>query len=395
MVIMSLSQVHTVRLDRVHEIHQIFAGRKTFREEYFVKSRILPSFLVAASLLALSNGPASAATCTATNFEVDGINMTAAQINPPGTFSAVLDATGCNIGIFYDHAGSGAKVNGASISGANYFGVVVDGDAGSVDIDVKNSTIQNIGDTPQNGTQHGNGIFYMNASNNPALDDSRTCNSTTNSVTGTISGNTVNTYQKNGITVKCPGVSVAINNNEVTGAGEAPLSAQIAQNGIEVGIGASAGVSGNAIADNEYTGPNGASSSGILVFGGAGEGGALTVGVQISGNKESDNDVGIFSVNCNDADCVTAPTTPTNNHMAGNSLVNNEISNVSGCGGVQGYQAGISELGNGDKITGNHISGVGYTTNNHTCGDASIAAVFDIDTTGSTGAKIHGNHPQP
>lgn len=227
------------------------------------------------------------------------------------------------------------------------------------------------------------------------MDDSRTCNSNINNVTGSISGNTVNTYQKNGITVKCPGVSVSINNNDVTGAGEAALSAQIAQNGIEVGLGASAGVSGNEVDDNEYTGPNGASSSGILVFGGAGFTGALTVGVQVSGNKESDNDVGIYSVNCNDADCVTAPATPTNNHVAGNSLVNNEVSNVSGCGGGQGYQAGISELGNGDKITGNHISGVGYTTNGQTCGSGPIAAVFDIDTTGSAGAKIHGNHPQP
>lgn len=100
-------------------------------------TKVFRSTLMTLGILALGVSGVHAATCTPTNFWVDGINMTAAQIDPPGTFSAVLDATGCNIGIFYDHAGSGAKVNGAAISGADYFGVVVDGDAGAVNIDVK------------------------------------------------------------------------------------------------------------------------------------------------------------------------------------------------------------------------------------------------------------------
>src|SRR5579859_2005390 len=70
---------------------------------------------------------ASAATsCTATGFYRDGINLTAARINPSGTVSGDVDATGCNIGVFYG-AGATGTVNGANIHNANYFGVVNDG----------------------------------------------------------------------------------------------------------------------------------------------------------------------------------------------------------------------------------------------------------------------------
>src|SRR5437764_978005 len=93
-----------------------------------------------------------AATCTPTGFYRDSTDMTAALINPPGTLSGELDATGCNIGVYYDH-GTGA-VNGANIHGANYFGVVVNGDANAVGVDITNSQIHNIGEMPLNGTQH-------------------------------------------------------------------------------------------------------------------------------------------------------------------------------------------------------------------------------------------------
>ena len=94
--------------------------------------------------LLLAASAATAATCTPTGFFRDSLNMTAAAINPPGTFSGPLDATGCNIGIFYG-AGATGTVNSADIYGANYFGVVVDGDSGVVSVDVSNSSIHDIG----------------------------------------------------------------------------------------------------------------------------------------------------------------------------------------------------------------------------------------------------------
>ncbi|HEX4863933.1 MAG TPA: hypothetical protein VFV02_07665, partial [Acidimicrobiales bacterium] len=70
----------------------------------------------------------AAAGCTPTGFMRDGMNLTAAQIG--GNVTGSLDATGCNIGVYYDNTTSG-NVTGATIFGANYFGVVVNGDAGS------------------------------------------------------------------------------------------------------------------------------------------------------------------------------------------------------------------------------------------------------------------------
>ena len=346
------------------------------------------------------------ASCTATNFYVDGNNMTAALVNP-GDVTGPVNAADCNIGVYYDDGTTSATVNAADISGANYFGVVVNGGAGThaIAVNVTGSTIHGIGETPLTGAQHGNAIFYMNASTSSSADDSRTCGATTKT-TGTISGNTVSAYQKNGITAKCPGVSVTITGNTVTGAGAVT---DIAQNGIEVGVGAAGSVKNNTVSENEYTGDNNADSSGILVFGGSDFGGAQTVGLQVVGNNLTDNDVGIFSVN-------SPASTATNNKITGNTLNNPDVSNVSGCGHYcsnsnttscstdadcgagtcveQGYQAGVSEVGNGDKITGNSSSGAGYATNAHVCGDGSSVAILAIDSSG-TKNKVKGNQFSP
>ena len=44
---------------------------------------------------------AAAAGCTPTGFFRDGLNMTAAQIG--GDVTGSLDATGCNVGVYYDN----------------------------------------------------------------------------------------------------------------------------------------------------------------------------------------------------------------------------------------------------------------------------------------------------
>ena len=67
----------------------------------------------------------------------------------------------------------------ADISGATWYGVVADG----ADVTVTGSQIHDIGENPLNGAQHGNPIFYINGAS------------------GTISGNKVYDFQKNGITV--------------------------------------------------------------------------------------------------------------------------------------------------------------------------------------------------
>jgi parallel beta-helix repeat protein len=300
-------------------------------------SAVIATFLVAGLGTVTS---AAAAGCTPTGFVRDGINMTAAQIG--GDVTGSINATGCNIGVYYDNTTSG-KVRGATIFGANYFGVVVNGDVGKVSVEVTDSAIHDIGETPLNGTQHGVAIYYR------ALG--------TGAARGTISDNTITNYQKGGITVS-GNVSVTIANNTVRGQG--PVN-YIAQNGIEVAYGAHATVTGNTVTGNAYTGANLASSGGILVVGGPCFGLPYTVGLSITRNRLTNNDVGVWLFNA-DANCITyTSTTRTHNSVKFNDISNNAVTNTTGQTATCGYQAGISDVGFRDLIVDNEISGVGYT----------------------------------
>ena len=164
-------------------------------------------------------------TCTPTTFERDGRPLTAAVIGTPAPISrAIIDATGCDIGIYYGPGITGS-VDQSSIAGASYFGVVNDGGA----VDVTRSSVSNIGDRPFSGAQHGNAIFYTTE---------HVQNVPTGTASGTISGNSVSLYQKGGIIVRGLNASASIVNNTVTGLGAVDF---IAQNGIQVSFGGSAG----------------------------------------------------------------------------------------------------------------------------------------------------------
>jgi hypothetical protein len=321
-------------------------------------STILATFLVAGIGTVT---PAAAAGCTPTGFLRDSINLTAAQIG--GDVTGTLDATGCNIGVYYDSNSAAGTVSGADIFGANYYGVVVNGDAGAVSVNVTGSAIHNIGETPLNGSQHGNAIYYRAFGG---------------SASGTISGNAVTHYQKNGITIN-GNVSATIANNTVTG--EGPVN-YIAQNGIQVGYdGAPANVTGNTVTGNAYSGANGASSGGILVVGGAcfGPGLPYTTDLSITRNTLTANDVGVFLFNA-DASCV-APASRTNNSVKLNAISNDAVTNTTGqtMSPPCGYQAGISDVGTKDLIVNNSISGAGYTPISGDCAGTPAAFVRFID----------------
>ena len=185
--------------------------------------------------------------CTATGFVRDGIDLTAKQIG--GDVTGALDASGCDIGVYYG-PGSTGNVTGASITGAKSFGVVNDT---RPTVNVTGSTIAQIGNSPFDGSQHGVGILYTTE---------HTVGVSFGQAGGTISGNTLPSYQKGGITVRGTGASATIQNNTVTGAG--PVN-YIAQNGIQVSYGASALVTGNTVSGNWYT-PAGTTSCGLLFY---------------------------------------------------------------------------------------------------------------------------------
>ena len=187
----------------------------------------------------------------------------------------------------------------------------------------------------------------------------------------TITGTTVSGYQKNGIDVDSSGTTASISNSIVNGAGRNNgnlFSPIIAQNGIEIGRGASAQVTYNTVSGNSYTGSGNASDGGILVFGGAcfGAGTPLTIGTIIEHNTLQDNDVGAYVSNLivdTNGYCALPPTS-TNILIEKNHITNTASSNISGYNNFNypgGYQAGVSDEGYADQITSNQICGVGYT----------------------------------
>jgi len=319
--------------------------------------------LAAAALLAMFvAAPVGGATsCTPTGFVRDSIDLTAAVINPSAPVSGALDATGCNIGVYFG-PGSHGKVVNADIGGANYYGVVNDGG----DVDVSRSTIHDIGETPLNGTQHGVGIYFAFGS----------------SATGSITLNTLSNYQKGGIVVNGTGSSASIVGNRVIGQG--PVG-YIAQNGIQVGYGARAVVLGNTVTGNAYSGLNDASSGGIILVGGPWYGGDFTTGVLVSGNTVTGNDVGIWLSNLN-ADA-SAAATPTRDTVLGNTVTNGAVTNTTG-NTTTGYQAGIADQGDGDWIVANVVCGVGYTP---VAGDQPYLRFIDADSSFTNDVHLVGN----
>src|SRR5229473_3571801 len=236
----------------------------------FRLARIAAALVVAVPAALSMTTTADAATCTATGFVRDSINLTAAKIG--GTVSGSLDATGCDIGVYL--ATPGSMTAGAQIFGARYFGVVNDGTS----VTVEGASVHDIGNKPFDGTQHGVAVYF------------------TNGGTGTIDGNTVSAYQKGGIVANGPATTATITNNTVTGLGPVGF---IAGNGIQVSRGAVAEVRGNTISNNFYTGEVGVGpnpgdrnpegweyfSTGLLLFeAGAG---TKTSDNQFSGNQHN------------------------------------------------------------------------------------------------------------
>ena len=256
-------------------------------------------------------------------------------------------------------AGVGVSINDITVQGNwpttvcydSLYGILVGGGAA---LSLTNSTVEQIGAYPLNGCQGGVGVQVGFAP-------------TDQIGLASLSGDTVETYQKNGITVDGPGSYGDIVNTVVTGDGPTPA---IAQNGIQFSFGATGSVTHSTITGNNYTGTGGASSTGILVFGGGGS--ACGIGpssplvkyATFADDRLTGNDVGIYLANLNSA-CTNSATTPTRDTALGNVIENSNgypspDANISGWGAGVGYQAGVSDEGDGDVIWDNAISGAGY-----------------------------------
>ncbi len=305
--------------------------------------------------------PTPVAKCTSTGWTIPGSGLTTPEtallINPSGTVSGDVDATGCDIGIYYStKTTKGSLVSNANVHSAYHFGIVNNG----ANVTVRSSNISDIHPTPFDGeSYYGFAIYWVAGS----------------AAQGAISNNAIWDYQKDGIAVRGPNATATIQGNAVFGLG--PQSFTVAQNGIELGLGAdNVQIEQNLVFGNSYTGPNGASGGGIVVYGGACFGGAETINTLVKGNTFFGNDVGVYLLNLNGS--CNSSTTPTKNIVTGNVLINNALNNTTGwnTSPPQGYQAGIMEGGDGDTLEGNVICGLGYKAPG-----TKAVLVYAIDTT--------------
>ena len=164
--------------------------------------------------------------------------FTAAIVNPGTGYAGPLPVSGCQIGVYFNTEGS---VTNADIAGATHYGIFADKGA---KVDVTNSHIHQVGDSPFSGNQNGRAVFYASGAN------------------GTVSENHIDDYQKNGVVATGDKTAVQVLNNWVTGRGH--LST-IAQNGVVILDKATALIKGNSISGNWYT-PTSYTAYGLLII---------------------------------------------------------------------------------------------------------------------------------
>jgi len=145
----------------------------------------------------------------------------------------------------------------------------------------------------------------------------------------TVSNSVVQNYAKNGITADEVGSTVTITGNTVTGLGSTP---QVAQNGIQVGFGATGTVSNNTVYDDVYGGDvSVAISTGLLIYASPN----VTINNNTVGNTQ--DSIAVFSdVNLGNAD--------------GSHITNNKVNSTH-------LFDGIDMCANNATITGNIVNG--------------------------------------
>jgi hypothetical protein len=206
------------------------SGFRRSRTAAGVKAFLACGFLLAALTLGTSQASA-AVVCVPTTFMQDVRPLTAALINPPdATVPSNLDATGCDIGIYYDN-GTHTLAN-RSVFGATYYGVLSNGSAAVTNI--TKSSAYDIGDQPNfTGTQHRISVAYRNGAD------------------GTLDHSQLYDYQKGGVLADGAGTNAQVLSNVVRGQGPTPL---IAQNGVQYSRNATGHINDNFIQDHRYTG---------------------------------------------------------------------------------------------------------------------------------------------
>ncbi|HYA34651.1 MAG TPA: right-handed parallel beta-helix repeat-containing protein [Candidatus Binataceae bacterium] len=307
---------------------------------------VVSSVGMLAVLLLVAGAAHAGLTCSPipeATFAIDGItSLNAAVINPSSPVTGTVNATGCDIAVYFS-PGEKGSVKNATIFGAIKAGIVNNGAKVAID----SNAVYQIGDNPLSGVQYGLAIYVYGLGTRAS---------------GDVTNNTIWDYQKNGITIKASDSNVVGN----TVIGQGPVS-YIAQNGIEIAYGSNSTVANNRVFGMSYTGANNASSAGILLIGGAYFGHPLQTKTLVENNDLSGNDVGVWLANLA-ADGINPDTSaPGKNVVAYNAIRNNGIFNTTGgpltatAAPFYPYQAGVTVQDSKDTVVGNSICGIGYT----------------------------------
>lgn len=240
--------------------------------------------------------------------------------------------------------------NAISACSPDFFGIAFQNASGTV----THSTVRNFKLTAAlNGCQTGTGILVQSGGGQSSTVD--------------VLASSIHDFQKNGITANEVGTSVLVHLNTVTGVGP---TTGAAQNGVQVGYGATGTISNNTITNNVWSpcvavATCTAVATNILVY--------QSDGITISENVVSVSQIGIF-IAANSASLSTNASTANSVfdgiHLEGNSNTVRS-SNV-----VNASESGIYVDGNSNTIESNGIT---------------EAAVGILVTTGSTGNLVSRN----
>ncbi len=206
--------------------------------------------------------------------------------------AAVISVTNSTGVVIKDLLVDGRGVGNALPSGTNpdMVGVFFGNSSGSVD-DVTITGIRDplLGNGHVSGAQHGNALVVLNT------------DAGVRSVA--LTGNTIEDFQKNAISVDGAGLTATISGNTVIGDGLIPTGSGMAQNGIQVSGGAGGSISDNTISAIGRQGDYWTSTY-ILVYGAA-DGFAVTdntlEGTFAGGVGSASNSVGIYVIDVDNA----------------------------------------------------------------------------------------------
>lgn len=288
-------------------------------------SRVLLSLAV---ILLVPSTASAAALCQPFTYQdwFGSVPMTAAVVNPTSPVTGEIDATGCDVGVFFGIAGSKGLVQNAKIHGARHAGVLVGGAGIGLTVDVLSSSIYDIG-APVFPTVE---ILFSGAAVAFAGEIVKS--------SGKISGNVLSRYGMVGIYATSADLQIA--DNIISGQRSGWFSANIGQVGIYSPWGAKLTIERNTIVDHVYTGEQEWwSAMGICA--------RPEPGSRIRQNTLVNNLVGIFL----GMEEMPGPTSIT--------VVDNRITADDVYSPVK-WQVGLYLVGTRDRIEGNVITGYGY-----------------------------------